>query len=85
MSNLLKSLKQLSVAQNTASASPSIKRGSIVEIATDFGTGKLCKVIVDTVEDDVKNGRAGITYSFVDNVNDGGWCYDHQIKKVISI
>lgn len=54
-----------------------IRAGSVVRLRPDFGTGTPVKVAVIEVEEDIKNGRAGIVY-------DGRWAYLSQVDAVIS-
>ena len=54
-----------------------IREGSIVMVRPDFGTAPAIKVVVEDVEEDVKNGRPGITYK-------DRWAYLHQVDRVIT-
>jgi hypothetical protein len=53
-----------------------IRQGSIVIVRGDFGSGRPREVIVDAVEEDIKNGRPGIDY-------DGSWAYLTQVDHVV--
>ena len=58
-----------------------IREGSIVMVRDNFGQGLLGKATVDNVEEDIKNGRAGIDYT--DENGKKYWAYLNQVKEVI--
>jgi hypothetical protein len=53
-----------------------IREGSWVIVREAFGTGPERKVIVQAVEEDIKNGRPGIDY-------EGSWAYLTQVQRVV--
>ena len=53
-----------------------IRVGSVVMVRPNFGAGFAQRVIVEEVEDDVKNGRPGIGYG-------EHWAYLHQVVEVV--
>lgn len=53
-----------------------IRVGSRVIVRENFGMGKPREVVVEGVEDDIKNGRPGIDY-------DGSWAYLDQVDRVV--
>jgi alpha-D-ribose 1-methylphosphonate 5-triphosphate synthase subunit PhnL len=53
-----------------------IRTGSIVVVRGDFGLGMSQLVSVDYVEDNIKNGKPGITY-------DRSWAYLDQVVQVV--
>jgi hypothetical protein len=53
-----------------------IREGSIVIVRGDFGQGRPREVVVEGVEEDIKNGRPGIDY-------EGSWAYLHQVDRVV--
>jgi hypothetical protein len=54
-----------------------IREGSVVVVRGNFGTGPEERVIVQEVEEDVKNGRPGICY-------DESWAYLSQVMRVVT-
>ncbi len=58
-----------------------IRVGSVVVVRGDFGMGRPMSVVVDAVEEDVKNGRPGIDYSTDDF---DGWAYLTQVDRVVT-
>jgi hypothetical protein len=54
-----------------------IRKGSIVILRTNFGSGLAQTVRVTEVEEDVKNGRPGICYA-------GSWAYLTQVDCVVT-
>jgi hypothetical protein len=54
-----------------------IREGSVVIVREAFGTGPERRVIVEAVEEDIKNGRPGIDY-------DGSWAYLTQVVRVVT-
>lgn len=59
----------------------SLREGSIVKVATAFGSGRVVTAEVTEVEEDVKNGLPGICYT---TNGEGGWAYLSQVKKVVT-
>jgi len=57
--------------------------GSVVIVRGDFGNGKPVRAVVDSVEEDVKNGRPGIDY-FAVGSKEGNWAYLHQVDRIIT-
>jgi len=53
-----------------------VREGSKVIVRGDFGMGLPHEVIVENVEQDIKNGQPGIDY-------DVAWAYLHQIDRVV--
>ena len=53
-----------------------IRAGSIVVVRGDFGLGMSQTVSVDYVEDNIKNGKPGITYG-------RSWAYLDQVVQVL--
>jgi len=53
-----------------------IRAGSVVIVRGNFGAGHSQRVVVEAVEDDIKNGRPGIDY-------DGSWAYLSQVDRVV--
>jgi hypothetical protein len=53
-----------------------IREGSVVMVRGNFGQGFPQRVVVEAVEDNIKNGRPGIDY-------DGSWAYLDQVVKVV--
>jgi hypothetical protein len=54
-----------------------IRKGSIVVVRGDFGSGTPKRVTVEEVHEDIKNGRPGIDY-------DSSWAYLTQVDRVVS-
>lgn len=54
-----------------------IREGSVVMVREAFGTGLERKVVVEAVDEDIKNGRPGIEY-------DESWAYLYQVIKVVT-
>ena len=54
-----------------------IRKGSIVVVRGDFGSGTPKRVTVEEVHEDIKNGRPGIDYA-------GSWAYLTQVDRVVS-
>lgn len=54
-----------------------IREGSVVIVRGNFGSGTPQKVVVEAVEADIKNGRAGIDY-------EGSWAYLTQVDRVVT-
>jgi hypothetical protein len=54
-----------------------IRKGSVVIVRGNFGSGRPQQVVVEAVEEDIKNGRPGIDY-------DGSWAYLSQVDSVVS-
>lgn len=57
--------------------------GSVVVVRGDFGNGRPMTVVVDAVEENVKNGRPGIDYTVQGNTGDG-WAYLNQVDRVVT-
>jgi hypothetical protein len=53
-----------------------IRVGSVVMVRPNFGTGFAQRVVVEEVEEDVKNGRPGIGYG-------DSWAYLTQVDRVV--
>jgi hypothetical protein len=53
-----------------------IRTGSVVVVRGDFGLGMSQIVSVDYVEDNIKNGKPGITYG-------RSWAYLDQVAQVL--
>lgn len=53
-----------------------MRKGSVVIVRDNFGQGQPQKVTVAVVEEDVKNGRAGICYN-------ESWAYLTQVDRVV--
>jgi hypothetical protein len=53
-----------------------IRPGSVVMVRPNFGTGFAQRVVVEEVEDDVKNGQPGICYG-------DHWAYLTQVDRVV--
>jgi hypothetical protein len=53
-----------------------IREGSVVVVRGDFGNGIARQVVVDEVEDNIKNGRPGIVY-------EDSWAYLDQVVRVV--
>lgn len=53
-----------------------IREGSVVMVRPNFGTGFAQRVVVEEVEDDIKNGIPGICYG-------DHWAYLHQVVEVV--
>ena len=54
-----------------------IREGSIVIVRGDFGSGRPQQVVVEAVEEDIKNGRPGIDYA-------DSWAYLTQVDRVVT-
>jgi hypothetical protein len=54
-----------------------IRKGSIVIVRGNFGSGPEERVKVEEVDSDIKNGMPGIDY-------DGHWAYLSQVQRVVS-
>lgn len=54
-----------------------IREGSVVIVRGDFGSGQPKRVVVESVDSDIKNGRPGIDYA-------GSWAYLTQVDRVVS-
>jgi hypothetical protein len=54
-----------------------IREGSVVIVREAFGAGPERRVIVENVEDDIKNGRPGIDYA-------DSWAYLTQVVRVVT-
>jgi hypothetical protein len=54
-----------------------IREGSVVIVREAFGTGRPREVVVEAVEEDIKNGRPGIDYA-------GSWAYLTQVDRVVT-
>jgi hypothetical protein len=63
-----------------------IRQGSVVIVRTDFGTGIPVRAIVDTVDENIKNGLPGIDYTYAGAANwhDGSWAYLSQVERVVT-
>ena len=60
-----------------------VKVGSIVWVATNFGSGMGVRAIVDEVDADIKNGLPGIGYTLASGEDkNGSWAYLSQIIRV---
>lgn len=53
-----------------------IREGSVVMVRPGFGVFDPVKVVVEEVEEDIKNGRPGICYG-------ENWAYLDQVTKVL--
>lgn len=60
-----------------------LREGSIVMVRGAFGTDQPVQARVDTVEQDIKNGRPGIDYTVI-NSGDELWAYITQVDSVVS-
>ena len=58
-----------------------VREGSRVVIRSGFGTEPAETVTLDSVEADIKNGRAGCDY--VDRKGESRWAYLSQIVRVV--
>lgn len=54
-----------------------IRKGSVVVVRGDFGNAPACRVTVEEVHEEIKNGRPGIDY-------DSSWAYLTQVDRVVS-
>ena len=54
-----------------------IREGSVVIVRGNFGSGTPQRVVVEAVEEDIKNGRPGIDY-------EGSWAYLTQVDRVVT-
>jgi hypothetical protein len=54
-----------------------IREGSVVIVRGAFGTGRPREVVVESVEEDIKNGRPGIDY-------EDSWAYLTQVDRVVT-
>jgi hypothetical protein len=54
-----------------------LREGSVVVVCEAFGTGFNRTVVVEAVEEDVKNGRPGICY-------EDSWAYLTQVQRVVT-
>ena len=54
-----------------------IRKGSVVIVRGNFGSGPEERVTVEDVHRDVKNGMPGIDY-------EGHWAYLSQVQRVVS-
>jgi hypothetical protein len=54
-----------------------IREGSVVIVREAFGTGRPREVVVEAVEEDIKNGRPGIDY-------ENSWAYLTQVDSVVT-
>jgi hypothetical protein len=64
-----------------------LRVGSLVVVRPAFGTGQPIRVTVAEVEEDIKNGRPGIGYTFLalnEHGEDGGWAYLDQVVRVVT-
>ena len=53
-----------------------IRVGSVVIVRGNFGAGFPQQVVVEEVEDNIKNGHPGIDYN-------GSWAYLSQVDRVV--
>jgi len=53
-----------------------IRSGSRVIVRDNFGSGRPREVVVENVDEDIKNGRPGIDY-------DDSWAYLTQVDRVV--
>lgn len=60
-----------------------IREGSIVFVRGGFGAEPATKALVEEVEEDIKNGRPGITYREIATGNPR-WAYLNQVQTVVS-
>lgn len=60
-----------------------IKIGSTVVVRGGFGTESPRLGLVDEIEEDIKNGRPGITYTEIES-GDPRWAYLNQVLRVES-
>ena len=60
-----------------------IRVGSKVIVRSAFGTGVAQIATVDCIEEDIKNGRAGIDYT-VSATGEQLWAYLDQVDAVVS-
>ena len=58
-----------------------LREGSIVFVRPDFGMAPPRKARVLCAEADIKNGRPGIDYEWLDG-SDSAWAYLHQVDRV---
>jgi hypothetical protein len=61
-----------------------VREGSIVIVRGEFGHGHPKKAVVTEAEENIKNGHPGISYSLIEDPEDGGWAYMCQIDSVIT-
>lgn len=59
-----------------------VRAGSVILVRGSWGSDPAVRATVDSVEEDIKNGRPGIDYTTVNG--DGHWAYLDQISKVIT-
>jgi len=60
-----------------------LRSGSKVLVRGDFGSGSAKRATVESVEEDIKNGRPGIDYT-VDSSGEQHWAYLDQIQRVLA-
>ena len=53
-----------------------VRAGSVVVVRGDFGNGRPQTVTVESVDEDIKNGRPGIDYA-------DSWAYLTQVDRVV--
>ena len=58
-----------------------IRRGSVVIVRSNFGTGNAIQVTVSEVEQAAKNGKDVFDYAYGGNMH---WAYFSQIDSVLS-
>jgi hypothetical protein len=58
-----------------------VREGSIVKVRGDFGQGPAKRARVDSVDDNIKNGRPGIDYTVLSD-GDSRWAYLEQVLEV---
>ena len=59
-----------------------VRLGSVVKVATDFGSGPIVTGTVVELDEDIKNGYPGISYDLPDG--DCRWAYIDQVKRVVT-
>lgn len=60
-----------------------LRSGSKVLVRGDFGTTSAKRATVESVEEDIKNGRPGIDYT-VDSSGEQHWAYLDQVQRVLA-
>ena len=60
-----------------------IREGSVVIVRGGFGAETATKALVEEVEEDIKNGRPGITYREI-ATGSPRWAYLNQVQTVVT-
>lgn len=79
--DLMQAIQRSGIAGNDITTDD-VRAGSVVVIKSGFGSERAETVTLDSVEEDIKNGRAGCDY--VDSKGESRWAYLTQIVKVVS-